>query len=108
MPRPRGPTCARCHEGREPLPFIGIDFSLNSGVNAPEPRNIILVTLAGIPAADGRPGGMMPSVDGAISDADLVALLRYLRLRFSIGPAWGNLAISIQAARSDLQKTGQP
>ncbi len=101
-------SCARCHEGSAPLPFGGIDLALSSGVNAPEPRNMILVTLAGVPAADGRPAGMMPGFDGAISDDDLAALLRYLRARFSDEPAWSNLGTRIEAARRELQKTGQP
>jgi mono/diheme cytochrome c family protein len=101
-------SCASCHAGTEPLPFGGIDFALSSALNAPEPRNIILVTLAGLPAADGRSAGMMPGFDGAISDEDLAALLEYLRLRFSGEPAWNNLSSSIQAARHELQKAAQP
>jgi mono/diheme cytochrome c family protein len=101
-------SCASCHEATEPLPFGGIDFALSSAVNAPEPRNIILVTLAGLPAADGRPAGMMPGFDGAISNDDLAALLGYLRARFSNQPAWSNLVTRIQVARRELQKNGQP
>jgi mono/diheme cytochrome c family protein len=101
-------SCASCHEGNAPLPFGGIDFAQSSAVNAPEPRNIILVTLAGLPAADDRAAGMMPGFDAAISDEDLAALLEYLRLRFSEEPAWDNLAAKIQAARRELQKTGPP
>jgi mono/diheme cytochrome c family protein len=101
-------SCASCHEGTEPLPFGGINFARSSAVNAPEPRNIILVTLAGLPAADGRAAAMMPGFDGAISDEDLAALLGYLRLRFSGEPAWSNLGTRIQAARHELEKTGQP
>jgi mono/diheme cytochrome c family protein len=101
-------SCASCHEGTEPLPFGGIDFALSSAVNAPEARNIILVTLAGLAAADGRAAGMMPGFDGAISDEDLTALLAYLRLRFSDEPAWSNLSSSIQVARHELQRAAQP
>jgi mono/diheme cytochrome c family protein len=101
-------SCASCHEGTEPQPFGGIDFAFSSAVNAREPRNIILVTLAGLSAADGRAAGMMPGFDGAISDEDLTALLAYLRLRFSDEPGWSNLSSSIQAARHELQKAAQP
>jgi mono/diheme cytochrome c family protein len=101
-------SCSSCHAGTDPLPFGGIDFALSSAVNAPEPRNIILVTLRGLPAADGRAAGMMPGFDGAISNEDLAALLEYLRLRFSDEPAWSNLRTRIQAARHELEKTGEP
>jgi mono/diheme cytochrome c family protein len=101
-------SCASCHESTEPLPFGGIDLARSSAVNSPEPRNIIMVTLAGLPPADGRAAGMMPGFDGAISDEDLAALLGYLRARFSDEPAWRNLGTSIRVARRELQKTGQP
>jgi mono/diheme cytochrome c family protein len=101
-------SCAGCHEGTQPLPFGGIDFALSSAVNAPEPRNIILVTLAGLPAADGRAAGMMPGFDGAISDEDLAALLEYLRRRFSHEPAWSGVRTKIQTARRELQKAEHP
>jgi mono/diheme cytochrome c family protein len=101
-------SCAACHEGTQPLPFGGIDFALSSAVNAPEPRNIILVTLAGLPAADGRAAGMMPGFDGAISDEDLAALLEYLRRHFSHEPAWSGVRTKVQTARRELQKAEHP
>lgn len=101
-------SCANCHESSEPLPFGGMDLALSSAIGAPEPTNMILVTLAGLPAADGRPAGMMPGFDGAINNEDLAALLGYLRARYSNEPAWRNLGASIQAVRRKLQETGQP
>jgi mono/diheme cytochrome c family protein len=101
-------SCASCHANGEPLPFGGIDFALSSAVNASEPRNIILVTLAGLPAADGRAAGMMPGFDGAISDDDLAVLLQYLRLHFSHEPSWHNVSNSIKAARRALEENGPP
>jgi mono/diheme cytochrome c family protein len=100
-------TCAGCHAAEEPLPFGGIDFALSSAVNAPEPRNIIFVTLAGLPAADGRAAGMMPGFDGVISNEDLAALLQYLRLRFGDAP-WGHLGNEIKTARRALEESGPP
>jgi mono/diheme cytochrome c family protein len=101
-------ACANCHEGSEPLPFGGVDLTLSSAVNAPEPRNMISVMLTGVPAADGRPAAIMPGFDGAISSEDLAALLEYLRARFSDKPAWAGLGTSIQVARRELQKAAQP
>jgi mono/diheme cytochrome c family protein len=100
-------SCAGCHEGGELLPFGGIDLALSSAVNASEPRNIIFVTLAGLPAADGRAAGMMPSFDGAISNEELAALLQYLRLRFSDTP-WSNLGTRIKTARRAPEENGPP
>jgi mono/diheme cytochrome c family protein len=101
-------SCASCHGAGKALPFGGIDFALSSAVNAPDPRNIILVTLAGLPAADGSAAGMMPGFQGAIGNEDMAALLGYLRLRFSDEPAWSNLGTRIKTARRALEETGQP
>jgi mono/diheme cytochrome c family protein len=101
-------SCASCHANGEPPPFGGIAFALSSAVNAPDPRNIILVTLAGLPAADGHAAGMMPGFDGAINDEDLVALLQYLRGHFSGQPSWNNIINSVKTARRALQENGLP
>jgi mono/diheme cytochrome c family protein len=101
-------SCANCHGAGKPLPFGGIDFALSSAVNAPDPRNIILVTLAGLPAVDGSAAGMMPGFEGAIGNEDMAALLGYLRLRFSDEPAWSNLGTRIKTARRALEETVQP
>jgi mono/diheme cytochrome c family protein len=100
-------SCASCHPGDAPLPFGGIDFQLSSAVNAPDPRNIILMTLAGLPAPDGRAGGMMPGFDGAISNDDLNALLLFLRQRFSNQPPWGKLTNRIETARRAMRESGR-
>jgi mono/diheme cytochrome c family protein len=101
-------SCASCHEGGEPSPFGGIDFARSSAGNAPEPRNIVFVTLAGLPAADGRAAGMMPGFDGAISDEDLAALLGYMRERFTDRAPWSDLKHSVATARRALQENGSP
>lgn len=64
------------------------------------------MTLSGVPAADGRPAGMMPGFEGAMSNEDLAALLVYLRTRFSDEPAWRNVGSTIKAVRRELRKAG--
>lgn len=51
---------------------------------APEPRNVILMALSGLPA-----------------------LLVHLRARYSHGPAWRNVGSAIEAVRRELKKAGQ-
>jgi mono/diheme cytochrome c family protein len=101
-------SCASCHESGEPPPFGGIDFVRSSSGNAPEPRNMVFVTLAGLPAADGRAAGMMPGFDGAISDEDLAALLGYMRERFTAQPPWQDLKHTVQKARQALKENASP
>jgi mono/diheme cytochrome c family protein len=100
--------CAACHDGTRPLPYGGIQFELSSAVNAPTPRNVVLVTLGGLPPADGRASAIMPGFEGAMSDEELAALLEYLRRRFSDKPPWVAVASTIRAARHDLKREAQP
>jgi len=101
-------SCASCHGDGDAPPFGGLDLALSTAVNAPQPRNITLVTLAGLPAADGRTAGMMPGFDGAIGDEDLAALLSYLRQNFTTQPPWHDLKHSVQTARRALKENASP
>jgi mono/diheme cytochrome c family protein len=93
-------TCASCHESGRALPFGGLPFPLSTAVSAPDPQNIINVVLFGIPPADGQSSAVMPAFGNALSDADLTALLNYLRSRFSNQPRWSGLTEQIAATRS--------
>ena len=59
-------ACATCHESGRPLPFGGLDFALSTAVNAPNPQNIVNVTLFGLPAADGEASSVMPGFAGVL------------------------------------------
>jgi mono/diheme cytochrome c family protein len=81
-------ACQGCHDGRRPVPFGGLNLHLSSAVNASNPQNIINVTLFGLPAARGEPSAIMPAFRGVLNQDQLVALLDYMRERFSDQPAW--------------------
>ncbi|WP_201840014.1 c-type cytochrome [Microvirga zambiensis] len=81
-------ACQGCHDGRRPPPFGGLNLHLSTAVNAPNAQNIINVTLYGLPAARGEPSAMMPAYRGVLNENQLVALLDYMRERFSRQPAW--------------------
>jgi mono/diheme cytochrome c family protein len=93
-------ACASCHESGRALPFGGLPFPLSTAVSAPDPQNIINVVLFGIPPADGESSAVMPAFGNALSDADLSALLRYLRSQFSNQPQWDGVEEKIAATRS--------
>jgi mono/diheme cytochrome c family protein len=99
-------TCESCHNGTRPLPYGGIDFKLSTAVNANSPRNIINVTLHGLHPPEGTRGAIMPGFDGAISDAELEALLVYLRAEFSKQPPWDDIAKDIDSARKAVHEEG--
>jgi mono/diheme cytochrome c family protein len=93
-------ACATCHESGRPLPYGGLNFKLSTAVNAPNPQNIVNVTLYGLPAADGEASSVMPGFKGVLSDDDVAALLAHLRARFTDKPEWTGLVEMIRATRT--------
>ena len=70
------------------------------GVAGESPRNLVNVILYGLPAADGATAPIMPGFAGAMTDAQVVALARYLRTRFARKPPWTDLAKIVREARA--------
>ena len=97
-------ACASCHEGSRPLPFGGLNFALSTAVQAENPQNIINITLFGLPPADGEASSMMPGFAGVLSDAEMAALLVYLRQNFSDQPAWPDTTEQVRATRTGEYK----
>jgi mono/diheme cytochrome c family protein len=93
-------ACQGCHDGRRPVPFGGLNLHLSSAVNAPNAQNIINVTLFGLPAAKGEPSAIMPAYHGVLNPDQLVALLDYMRDRFSDQPAWTDTRARVTATMS--------
>ena len=99
-------ACASCHNGARPLPYGGIDLALSTAMSAPNPRNIINVTLHGLHPPEGQRGSVMPGFSGAISDEQLAALLGYLRAQFSDQAPWPDVESDIKAAREAEHEEG--
>jgi mono/diheme cytochrome c family protein len=97
-------ACATCHESGRPPPFGGLDFRLSTAVNAPNPQNIINVTLFGLPPADGEASAVMPGFANILSDRQVAELLAYMRDRFSDAPAWEGVAEMTRKTRSGEHK----
>jgi mono/diheme cytochrome c family protein len=93
-------TCSPCHDSGRPQPFGGLHFALSTAVNAPNPQNIVNVTLFGIPAADGEASSVMPGFAGVLSDEDVAALLAYMRDHFTDKPAWEGVSELVRATRT--------
>ena len=83
-------ACDGCHQSRRPQPFAGLDLRKSTAVHADNPQNIVNMVLFGLPAAEGQPGPIMPGYAGTLSEADLVALLDYLRSALAEKPPWLN------------------
>ena len=93
-------TCAPCHESGRPLPYGGIDFELSTAMQGPDAKNLVSVTLYGLPPAAGEASPMMPGFGAVLSDQQLVALATYLRSRFSNRPPWSDVEHDVRDARA--------
>jgi mono/diheme cytochrome c family protein len=92
-------ACATCHEAGRPLPYGGVNLSLSTAINAPDARNAVNTILTGIRPVPGERSPIMPPFASSMRDDQLVALLRYLRSRFSDRPAWADLGTIVAEAR---------
>lgn len=92
-------ACANCHESNRPQPYGGLDFTLSTAVNAPDPQNIITVTLFGLPPADGEASAIMPAFANTLSDTQLADLLAYMRERFTDEAPWEGIADQVKETR---------
>lgn len=93
-------TCASCHEGGRPTPLGGVDLALSTAIGGESAENLVDIVLAGLPAANGVPGPIMPGFAAAIDDAQLSALVAYLRGHFAQKPPWPDVDQVIGAARA--------
>jgi mono/diheme cytochrome c family protein len=92
-------ACAPCHESDRPLPFGGVNLGLSTALSAPDPRNAANIILSGIRPVAGERSPIMPGFAASMSDAQITALLDYLRQRFSNQPAWTGVEKTVQDAR---------
>jgi mono/diheme cytochrome c family protein len=92
-------ACAGCHESGRPPPFGGINLALSTAISGPDPRNLANIVMAGVPPVEGERSPIMPGFAASMSDAQVAALLTYLRSRFSKQPVWTDLASVVAEAR---------
>ncbi|MEN3350046.1 MAG: hypothetical protein V7632_3681 [Bradyrhizobium sp.] len=93
-------ACASCHESNRPLPYGGVNLALSTAVTSPDPRNLANIVLAGVGAVEGERSPIMPGFAASIDDAQMVALLNYLRVKFGKRPAWNDLDKTVRDARA--------
>ncbi|HEY3891887.1 MAG TPA: cytochrome c, partial [Bradyrhizobium sp.] len=65
----------------------------------PDPRNAANIVLSGVRPVAGERSPIMPGFADNMSNSQIVALLRYLRTRFSNQTAWGGLERTVEHAR---------
>ena len=98
-------ACATCHysgsglQSTKPVPL-----ALTTSVNAPDPRNLIHIVCDGLSPASGERGAMMPGFAAELTEPQVVAVVNYVRERFSRGPPWHGVAAQVAAIREGPQR----
>jgi mono/diheme cytochrome c family protein len=95
-------ACATCHESGRPVPYGGINLGLSTAISGPDPRNLANIVLTGISPVEGERSPIMPAFANSMDNGQVVALLNYLRARFSNQPAWAGVENAVEEARRML------
>ncbi|HSC22986.1 MAG TPA: cytochrome c [Casimicrobiaceae bacterium] len=98
-------ACASCHfAGVGPPDPKPVPLAVATSVNASAPRNALHVVLEGLQPKPGESGAIMPGFAGALTDRQVVAVVEYMRARFSDGPRWTDVAATL----ADIEKEDAP
>lgn len=92
-------ACAGCHDAGRPVPYGGVNLHLSTGINASDARNVTHTVLVGLKPVPGERSPIMPGFAASMDDGQMVALLRYVRARFSDQPEWTDLERIVRSAR---------
>lgn len=96
-------ACAVCHRaGGVPAAFgVRPSLALNSNLHSGSPDVLIRVVLGGIAEPAVAELGAMPGFAGSLDDAQVAALVRFLRGQFAPGkPAWRDVDARVAALRA--------
>jgi mono/diheme cytochrome c family protein len=76
--------CAQCHRSNGAT----VPLALQSSIQAPVPDSVEQVIRNGIRPPTGALGRSMPAFGAQLTDAEIAALVKFLRARFSTQPPW--------------------
>jgi mono/diheme cytochrome c family protein len=87
--------CAQCHHaGGATVPL-----ALQTSVNAPKPDSVAHVIWSGIVPPTGALGRSMPALGQQMSQDQMVALVKFVRARYSDGGSWSGVEGAVKDAR---------
>ena len=92
-------ACATCHESGRSPPYGGINLGLSTAIHSPDPRNLANIVVSGVRPVEGERSPIMPGFANSMTDAQVSAVLNYLRSRFSNQPAWTGVEKTVEDAR---------
>jgi mono/diheme cytochrome c family protein len=91
-------ACATCHYAGRALPDVKpVALALATSVNAPTPRNALQIVMNGVHPESGEAGAIMPGFGDALTHAQVVAVVEYVRTRFSDRPKWTDVDATLRA-----------
>jgi nicotinate dehydrogenase subunit B len=95
-------ACGACHHPGDGPTVLGVNvkLSLNSGIHADRPDNLIHVILDGIAVPAHPDLGHMPGFRDSLGDGQIAELVRFLRQRFAPGqPPWQDVGRAVARLR---------
>ncbi|MGZ5140710.1 MAG: c-type cytochrome [Burkholderiales bacterium] len=99
-------SCAVCHVALErpagSASGNALHLGLSTTLSLPTPANLIRIVLQGIAPADGERGPIMPGYAGAFTDAQVVALVSYLRATYTDRPEWTDADREVRKVRQSF------
>ena len=72
-------------------------LALATSVNGPTPRNALQIVMEGLHPESGEAGAIMPGFGDALTHAQVVAVVEYVRTRFSDRPKWTDVDATLRA-----------
>jgi mono/diheme cytochrome c family protein len=98
-------ACATCHYAGDALPDRKpVPLALATSINAPEPRNALRIVVDGLHPPAGDAGAIMPGFGGALTDAQIVAVVEFVRARFSDRPQWTSVGETLQKLEQENRR----
>jgi mono/diheme cytochrome c family protein len=98
-------ACATCHFAGAGAPATRpVPLALATSVNAPTPQNILRVVVEGLHPAPGESGAIMPGFGNALTHAQIVAVVEYVRARFSDRPRWTDVNATLRKIEREQPK----
>jgi len=98
-------ACATCHYQGQALPGVEpVPLGLATSVNDSTPRNLLHVVLEGLGPVPGDRGAIMPGFGEALTDAQVTAVVQYVRARFSDRPNWTDIEKMLHEIRREKAK----
>jgi len=99
-------ACAVCHEGGRQTPSSGsaLNLAFVSGLTLPTPSNLMHIILDGIEPPEGEQGRRMPSFAGALTDEQVVALVRFLRTDIAKATPWRDVDGELRKVQRERER----